>query len=360
MYVAMLIGSIPRMGKTFALRLVLLIAALDPRARLYVFDLKGTGDLAPLEPVAYRYRAGDEDDDIDYAARRACANCAPSCGAARRSSGTCRATSARKRRSPRTWPATRPSGLHPIVVGVDECQVWFEHPRYGAEFEEICTDVVKRGPAVGIMLGTRHAAARRQVAADRHLGQRLGPVLPKVMGHTENDMVLGTSRFRQGVRATMFAWTDKGIGYFVGEGDDARIVAAAYVDAAMADAVVARARAARQAAGTLAGHAVDGAPVAVTPRYDLLADVLAVIGPDEAEGLERDRRRLASASCARPSTSAWDVEQLTARAKPYGVARRPGLGHRSGPRARAPTGAASPASHVESAIAKRDGRARAA
>jgi S-DNA-T family DNA segregation ATPase FtsK/SpoIIIE len=25
-------------------------------------------------------------------------------------------------------------GLYPIVVGVDECQVWFEHPRYGAEF----------------------------------------------------------------------------------------------------------------------------------------------------------------------------------------------------------------------------------
>jgi S-DNA-T family DNA segregation ATPase FtsK/SpoIIIE len=66
MYLAGVIGAIPRMGKTFLLRLLLLIAALDARAELHLFDLKGTGDLGPLESVAYRYRAGDEDEDIAY------------------------------------------------------------------------------------------------------------------------------------------------------------------------------------------------------------------------------------------------------------------------------------------------------
>jgi S-DNA-T family DNA segregation ATPase FtsK/SpoIIIE len=67
MFIAMVIGSIPRMGKTFALRLALLIAALDPRAAVHAYDLKGTGDLSALAQVAHRYRAGDEEDDIEYA-----------------------------------------------------------------------------------------------------------------------------------------------------------------------------------------------------------------------------------------------------------------------------------------------------
>ena len=67
MFASVIIGAIPRMGKTFLLRLLLLIAALDPRAELHVYDLKGTGDLAPLERVAHRYRAGDDDEDMAYA-----------------------------------------------------------------------------------------------------------------------------------------------------------------------------------------------------------------------------------------------------------------------------------------------------
>ena len=66
MFASVIIGSIPRMGKTFLLRLLLLICALDVRAELHVYDLKGTGDLAPLRPVAHRYRAGDDPEDIEY------------------------------------------------------------------------------------------------------------------------------------------------------------------------------------------------------------------------------------------------------------------------------------------------------
>ncbi len=151
MFASMIIGSIPRMGKTFTLRLVLLAACLDPRAKVLAFDLKGTGDLSTTEPVAHRYRAGDEDEDIAYglAAMR-----------------ELRTELRRRTKVIRDLPrdicpenkvtpdlADRKSlGLEPIVCGVDECQVWFEHAQYGAEFEEICTDLVKRGPAAGITL----------------------------------------------------------------------------------------------------------------------------------------------------------------------------------------------------------------
>jgi hypothetical protein len=64
----------------------------------------------------------------------------------------------------------------------------------------------------------------------------------KVMGQVENDMVLGTSAYKNGVRATMFTRSDRGIGYLAGEGDDPQIVRSFYLDAPAAEAVVARAR----------------------------------------------------------------------------------------------------------------------
>jgi len=38
-----LIGSMPRMGKTMALRILLLFAALDVTAEIHAYELKGTG-----------------------------------------------------------------------------------------------------------------------------------------------------------------------------------------------------------------------------------------------------------------------------------------------------------------------------
>ena len=51
-------------------------------------------------------------------------------------------------RRPRTYRSVRCASRKPANVS----QVRFEHPSYGAEFEEICTDLVKRGPALGIFL----------------------------------------------------------------------------------------------------------------------------------------------------------------------------------------------------------------
>ncbi len=132
MFVSIIIGSIPRMGKTFLLRLLLLIAALDVRAEMHVYDLKGTGDLAPLRPVAHRYRAGDEP--------RTWSTWWPT-SAALRTEMRRRTKVIREHRRgapgavpgeqghARSWPADKRLGLHPIVIAVDECQVMFEHPR---------------------------------------------------------------------------------------------------------------------------------------------------------------------------------------------------------------------------------------
>jgi S-DNA-T family DNA segregation ATPase FtsK/SpoIIIE len=319
MFAAVVIGSIPRMGKTFALRLLLLAAALDPRAELHIYDLKGTGDLSPLEPVCHRYRAGDDDEDIAYAL----ADVKALHSEMRRRTKVIRGLPRDKCAENKVTPelaSIKSLGLHPVVLAVDECQRWFEHPDHGSEFEVICEDLVRRGPAVGIVTVF---ATQRPDAKSLPTGISGNAVLRfclKVMGHTENDMVLGTSAHKNGVRATLFRRSDKGIGYLSGEGDDPQITRTYYIDGPKAEAIVARARALRAKAGTLSGHALGEAPeVESGPGYDLLADVLAVVGPDEAKVWnEQVVARLAE---LRPAVYAgWRPEQLTTALKPHGVA----------------------------------------
>ncbi|GAB7182168.1 hypothetical protein ATKI12_1999 [Kitasatospora sp. Ki12] len=328
MFIAGVIGAVPRMGKTFLLRLLLLIAALDPRAELHTYDLKGTGDLDPVgEKVSHRHRAGDDDEDIEYAI----ADLRELREELRRRTKVIRSL-------PRdVCPESKVTSkladnkslrLHPIVVGADECQVWFEHPKYGAEFEEICTDLVKRGPATGIVL---LLATQRPDAKSLPTGISANAILRlclKVMGQTENDMVLGTSAYKRGIRATTFTRSDRGIAYYIGgEGADAQIVRSVFVDAPNAEAIAQRGREARESAGLLSGHAAGGAgsTPATAPSYDLLADILGVFGPDEPKlWSETIVARLAE---LRPDAyGPWGelegrakADQLVTALKPYGI-----------------------------------------
>jgi DNA segregation ATPase FtsK/SpoIIIE, S-DNA-T family len=100
----------------------------------------------PLEPVAHRYRAGDDEDDIAYAIE---------------AMRELRAELRRRTRVIRELPhdlcpeskdtaqlaSNRTLGLYPIVVGVDECQVWFEHsPRPARPSTLMASSVLSRTP----------------------------------------------------------------------------------------------------------------------------------------------------------------------------------------------------------------------
>ncbi|WP_405942236.1 cell division protein FtsK [Streptomyces sp. NBC_00207] len=317
MFASVVVGSIPRMGKTFLMRLFLLIASLDPRAQLYAFDFKGTGDFGALEPVCHRYRAGDEDEDILYVLE---------------SLRELRQELRRRAKVIKSLPRSRcpeskvtvdlandkSLGLHPIVAGFDECQVPFEHEKYGKELEEICTDLCKRGPALGMvtLFGTQRPDAKSLptgISANAVLRFCL-----KVMGQPANDMVLGTSMYRAGYRATMFSRTDRGICWMAGEGDDPRIVASAFVDALGAEQVVVRARRMREEYGNVTGHAIGQEPESGEASFDLLADILRVVPADEEKVWnEKVAARLAA---LRPEVyRGWKAETVTTNLKPHGI-----------------------------------------
>ncbi|MGX1975472.1 cell division protein FtsK [Streptomyces kronopolitis] len=319
MFIAGIIGAIPRMGKTFLLRLLLLIAALDVRAEIHTYDLKGTGDLDSVgDRVAHRHRAGEEIEDIEYAI----ADMRELQGELRRRAKVIR--SLPRDLCPESKVTTelasrRSLGLHPIVIGVDECQIWFEHSKYGAEFKEICTDLVKRGPATGIVLLLATQRPDKDSIPTAISANASARWCLKVMGQIENDMVLGTGSYKRGVRANMFAWGDKGICYFLGEGADARIVRSAFIDAVEADRIALRARGLRERAGTLAGHALGELPdVEPVHASDVLSDVLAVVPAEEPKvWSETLLGRLAE---LRPEIyGEWTLEQLAAGLKPHGI-----------------------------------------
>lgn len=317
MFAAMLIGAIPRMGKTFALRVILLAAALDVLAELHVYDLKGGADLRPLGSVAHRFRIGDDDEDIAYLAADV---------------ADVKAEMSRRYKVLRGLPesicpegkvtpelaARKDLRLHPVVIAIDECQIGFEHTEYGKAIEADITDLVKRGPAVGIMviLATQRPDAKSIPAAIS--GNAALRFCLKVTSHVANDMVLGTGAYKAGTRATMFALSDKGTGLLVGEGDEPTIVTFSYIDGPAAKTIAARARAARELAGTITGYAADLDAQTPEPAATLLDDLAHVITPDEPKvWSEVLVERLAA---YRPETyTGWTPGDLGNAASAYGV-----------------------------------------
>lgn len=301
MFVSGIIGSLPRMGKTFLLRLLLLICALDPRVEIHAYDLKGTGDLAPLRPVAHRYRAGDDEEDLQYLLDDLLemhADLPVRTKKIREIAETDPARCPENKITPEL--AADPGlGLHPVALALDECQRAFDNKVFGKEIQEITEDLARRGPAVGyiILLATQRVDAKSiptSISANAVLRWCL-----KVMGQTENDMVMGTSAYKAGIRATMFDDDDKGIAYFGGEGMRGRIMRAQYIDNPMARAVVIRAIALRRAAGRITGYA---ASQDQPSARSFAADVLEVFGSDEKLWNESIAERL-SATIGHPYTN---------------------------------------------------------
>jgi len=238
-YTGWVVGAVPRMGKTYLVRQFGLVAGLDVRAKVLAFDLKGTGDLSPLAKFAHAYSVGDEPEDVAIQlewmrwvraemrrrtklVRELTLEENPEKG---------KVTSALATRSP--------AKFGPIVVCVDECQVWFEEfdeallPADGGEamkgqavreeFTAICRDLIKRGPALGVIVlfATQKPDAKSiPTAIADNASCR---VCFKVNGQVSNDQVLGTSSYQVGIRATQFGFEDKGVAYFRGEGADALI-----------------------------------------------------------------------------------------------------------------------------------------
>lgn len=315
----MLIGSLPGAGKTAAVRCVLAGCALDKRVQLRVWELKGSGDLESFERIAHRYGSGVDDATIEAALvdlRELLAELERRAAQLKTLRATARDLVPDSKVTAKL-AERRSLGLFPLVTVVDEAQELFGHETFGKEAGQLATSIIKRGRALGVVLILSTQRPDRDslpTGVSANVGTRF---CLRVMSHIENDLVLGTSAHKNGVRATMLTRSDKGVGYLIGATDAPTVVRTHYLDAAATDSIVSRAYVAREAAGLLTGHAA-GEGVQ-PPGPDLLDDVRTVFGLVGGQRLwhsELLERLLA----LRPLTySEWDVRRLGLELRDRGV-----------------------------------------
>lgn len=322
-YASMVVGAIPRMGKTFLLRCALVICALDPRVRIYALDGKGTGDLGPLAPVAHFYSRGRKPEEIERVrefvrelrgelVRRS--DFLDSLGEDECPESKVTSELASK----------YPKQLCPIVIGIDETQSYFEygddknkeHKAIRAELSAGISELVKLGPALGIIV----LLASQNVTKDtipRPISTNVViRACLKIGDQIANDQVMGTSSYSKGIDATQFDFEDKGILFLASEGARPQIVrSVAGLDAKAAKDVITRARTLRAAAGTLP---VDDDFEDAVIVADIVQDMRQVMA-------ERERTAAHLAELVdwlgdlRPEYGALDVKELGTRLRNRGV-----------------------------------------
>ncbi|MGH3717238.1 MAG: cell division protein FtsK [Pseudonocardiaceae bacterium] len=293
-WTSLLVGAIPRQGKTFAIRLPAAGLILDPHTRLYVFDGKGGKDWDAAEQVAYRFVRGDQLDHA-YAVRDHLVELV-----AHVQSRFARMATLDDEICPESkiTPAIsrNPSlGMPITAVIIDEVHVFLENPTrdhvggtkttLGDYIADLLTYLVRKGPAAGIVviLATQRPDSTTIPSRLRAvLGSRFAL---RVMDWRDSNIVLGEQMNTRGYDASTLLPSHKGVGILRPDGETdtgadvlAMTVRTYYMPNPQWREVCARGRALREAAGTLAGHAAgDDHRQAIDP-----ASVVKALGTDAA------------------------------------------------------------------------------
>ncbi|MFC0434406.1 cell division protein FtsK [Kutzneria buriramensis] len=290
-WTSLLIGAIPRQGKTFAERLAAAGLILDPYTRLYVADFKGGKDWDACEPCAHRFFSGD--DDMHLLAFKAWLEELVSETQGRY--GRMRELDDETCPESKITPAiSRDKALNmPITaVVVDEAHIPLES-RIPIEVEgkkiplgkylgELLTWLAKKGPAAGIVviLATQRPDGSSLPTALRAvLGSRFAL---RVMDWRDSNIILGEQMNTRGYDSSKLLASHKGVGILRPDGETeagadvlAMTVRTYYMPNPDWRTICQRGRVLREAAGTLSGHAIGADP---TPMLDRAAVAKAIGG----------------------------------------------------------------------------------
>lgn len=209
-----LIGGRPGQGKSAAMRTLLLGAALDPTAELWVFVMGQSPDFEPFRPRLSRYGMG-MDDAVAEAALTALADLLAEMERRGKVLG--------EQGTPKTSRklADRPGlGLHPLVCSIDECHELFMHPTYGKQAAELAVRLIKRGRKYGIILVLATQSPTKDSIPREVTRNVSAGVAFAVADHVANDGLLGAGKYKAGIRATDLRMkTDRGTSVAVGVTD---------------------------------------------------------------------------------------------------------------------------------------------
>ncbi|MBP5876738.1 AAA family ATPase [Streptomyces sp. LBUM 1477] len=327
MYSNLLVGGIPGSGKTSCALAIVLGVALDPTAELWIYELKGSGDLDSVKPICHRYVSGDEDEDLEAAL----AGMRSGIAEYQRRAAFVRSLPASEvpegRKVTRALAEKYPEQqLGPRVIVIDEVQELFTHDDYKEEAAALATRLIKKARAYGIiliLLTQNPDAPSLPSSVSSSVGTRL---CLAVMDWRANNNVLGTGAYDRGLRATDISIDEQGTG-ILARGREGITVRAAFIKQTEAEDIAKRALALRTAAGTLTGQSIGQA--VEEKDVETVLDHLRAIWPDSVETVHSHRlvEALAAyrADLYRPWTemdAAGASTALSAALKPFKVSTR--------------------------------------
>ncbi|MBP5915875.1 FtsK/SpoIIIE domain-containing protein [Streptomyces scabiei] len=327
MYSNLLVGGIPGSGKTSCALAIVLGVSLDPTAELWIYELKGSGDLDSVKPICHRYVSGDEDEDLEAAL----AGMRSGIAEYQRRAAFVRSLPASEvpdgRKVTRALAEKYPEQqLGPRVIVIDEVQELFTHDDYKEEAAALATRLIKKARAYGIiliLLTQNPDAPSLPSSVSSSVGTRL---CLAVMDWRANNNVLGTGAYDRGLRATDISIDEQGTG-ILARGREGITVRAAFIKQTEAEDIAKRALALRTAAGTLTGQSIGQA--VEEKDVETVLDHLRAIWPDSVETVHSHRlvEALAAyrADLYRPWTemdAAGASTALSAALKPFKVSTR--------------------------------------
>jgi S-DNA-T family DNA segregation ATPase FtsK/SpoIIIE len=287
-WTSLLVGAIPRQGKTFATRLPAAGLILDPFTRLYVFDGKGGKDWDAARCVAYRFVCGDEQDHAEAVRDHLIELVAEVQSRYARMATLDDVTCPESKITPEL-SRDLSMGMPITAVILDEVQVYLENPTrqlvggtkttLGAHIADLLTYLAKKGPAAGIVviLATQRPDSTTIPSRLRAvLGSRFAL---RVMDWRDSNIILGEQMNTRGYDSSTLLPGHKGVGILRPDGDTeagvdllALTVRTYYMPNGEWREVCARGRQLREAVGTLTGHAAgDHATRVVDPAAVLKA-----------------------------------------------------------------------------------------
>ncbi|SDJ52747.1 DNA segregation ATPase FtsK/SpoIIIE, S-DNA-T family [Actinokineospora alba] len=284
-WTSLLVGAIPRQGKTFAARLAAAGLILDPHTRLYVADFKAGKDWDAVGLVAHRFMSGDEPAHVLALIDWLVELVGEVQGRYRRMRElddlTCpesKITPAMARDLSLDMPIT------PIVI--DEVQVPLEERTpvavqgkrlpAGEYVGELLTWLAKKGPAAGVVLvlATQRPDSKTIPSGLRAvLGSRFAL---RVMDWRDSNIVLGEQMNTRGYDSSRLLPSHKGVGILRPDGETdagadvlAMTVRTYYMPNEDWRVICRQGRALREQEGTLTGHAAGQNTPPVIERADL-------------------------------------------------------------------------------------------
>jgi S-DNA-T family DNA segregation ATPase FtsK/SpoIIIE len=320
---SLLVGSIPRMGKTNAARIPAAAAALDPYARLVIADGKGGKDFEPMSQVAHFYVSGvraaavealvqvlaDAVEDMNTRFEHLATLPDDVCPEGKVTPHITR----------------RPSyGMPLTVILVDEVHRYLEHPEHGKTVHALLTELAKAGPAAGYVLVLATQRPDTKTMPEDLRGQIGTRFALRTMNWQASETILGAGTYTAGLDSSKFLRTHLGVGILLGSDDqqvtdgEAITVRTHLLGIADLRRIATRGRQLRIDAGTLTGTAAGETVIDERPRRRLLDDVLDVFEPGED-------RVWSETLCARLAEEwpdvydGWDPTALANALRAFGV-----------------------------------------